>query len=367
MPAAVTMHQRVQIVYLFGQKDQTPQTIAETVGVSVNCVNHWVKNAREGGDLSERRRSGRPREYSLQTAKLARAMLLREGFGGLAQAARALHRAGKTTRLMSRSTLLRLLREGECRGWRPIVPDRSRPTAALKQTTKQARLRFARENLSRDWDNVMFTDRKRFYFRYPGCHVDTVQWRFVGSRVRREIVSTAQCANVYLGMTKFGCTKPVLVAGSSDKVHTFLTKKGSPAKNITASEYKEVLTKHLLPQGQLLMRRNGQRSWVFQQDNDPTHRDAAAIIREYNQESNTRIKFLPSWPPHSPDLSLIENGWAWLQRELDRAGCRTFKSWLRKLEQLISSVPQEWLDHAYAGMTGRLLDTISLGGDKTRH
>lgn len=341
--------------------------ISETVGVSVGAVRNWIKNFEEGGDLSEAPKSGRPRTYDLTLARKARALLLGQGFGGLAQAAIALHRAGKTPNVMSKSTLLRLLEEGESKGWRPIVPDRSGPSQALSPAQQQARLDFATDNITRVWDNVMFTDRKRFYFRYPGCSVSSVQWRVVGTRVEVQKVSRAYCANVYLGMTKWGCTKLVFVAGSSKQEHKFLTKKGSPARNITAAQYQEVLTDHLLPQGQALMEAHRQRVWWFQQDNDPSHRAAAGVITEFNKEEKTRIRLLPNWPAHSPDLSLIENGWAYLQRELDKAGCKTFNLWVKKLQQLVSSVPQQWLDNAYAGMTARLHETINKGGDRTRH
>lgn len=361
------MATRVKIIYYFGKDDYSPKMIALEVGVSVSCVRHWIKNYLQGLALSVKPKSGRPRQYTLEHAKQARAMLLRKGFGGLGQAAKALHRAGKTPTLMSKSTLLRLLKEGEEQGWRPIVPDTSTPSRALTEAQKQARLNFARENIDRKWDNVMFTDRKRFYFRFPGCSVTTPQWRLVGTKVEVSKVSRAYCANVYLGMTKWGCTKLVLVAGSSTKEAQYLTKQGKRARNITAAEYSEVLTQHLLPQGQAIMSAHRQRNWWFQQDNDPTHRAAAAIISGHNQLQGTAIKLLPNWPAHSPDLSLIENGWAWLQRELDRAGCKTFKLWLKKLKQLVRSVPQAWLDHAYAGMAGRLEETIRLGGDKTGH
>lgn len=366
MPSAVSMRKRVEVIYWHG-RGLSLSCIASQVVTSVGCVRTWVNKYNAGSDLSEGRRTGRPRTYNLTHAKQARAMLLRQGFGGLAQAATALQRAGTTTTVMSKSTLLRLLKEGVGKGWRPIVADRSRPTAALTQAHKQARLQFATENIQRVWDNVMFTDRKRFYFRYPGCSVNTVQWRLVGTKVEVQKVSRAYCANVYLGMTKWGCTKLVFVAGSSKQEHKFFTKKGSPAKNITASQYEQVLTDHLLPQGQALMRANGHTRWWFQQDNDPTHRDAAGVIKKYNKAAGTRVMLLPNWPAHSPDLSLIENGWAYLQRELDKAGCKTFKSWVQKLKELVSSVPQAWLDNAYAGMASRLQETINKGGDKTKH
>jgi len=332
------MRKKIEIIFQHG-KGLSYSDIGEQVKASKSAVKHWVDNYNAGGDLSEKSKPGRPPTYTQTHAQQARALLLQHGSGGLAQAARALKRAGNTKTWMGKSTLHRLLREGMKMGMQPIVPDRSRPSAALTQAHKQARLLFATSNLSRDWDNVMFTDRKRFYFLYPGCCLNTVQWRVVGTRLEARRLSRPCCANVYLGITKYRPTQLAFVAGSSKRESGFFTKSGSPARSITASEYKSVLTEHLLPQGQQLMRVNGHRAWVFQQDNDPTHRAAADVIKEHNRGRTTSITLLPSWPAHRPDLSHIENGWAYLQRELDKAGCKTLDTWLAKLKQLVSSVP----------------------------
>jgi hypothetical protein len=175
------------------------------------------------------------------------------------------------------------------------------------------------------------------------------------------------CVNVYLGITRFGTTALVPVAGSSKHKTYHFTKQGKVARNITAAEYDEVLRRHLLPKGQELMTKAGHREWTFQQDNDPTHRAARDVIVKYNRQHVTSINLLPSWPPHSPDLSPIENLWAHLQRQLDKAGCKHFKSWLATLKKLATSVGAEWLEHAYAGMPGRIQDVIAKGGDKTNH
>ena len=341
--------------------------IAKAVGAGSTTVSHWIKNYTTGGDLSEKPRSGRPHTYNLAHAKAARTLLLKPGFGGLAHAAKVLQGMRRTTAVMSKSTLLRLLREGEKRGWKRIVPDVSKPSAALTEAQKAARVRFATDNLARSWDNVMFTDRKRFYFRYPGCCVNSTQWRVVGTKVVAHKVSRPYCANVYLGITMYGPTQLVFVAGTNKRDSQFLTKKGKAARSITAAEYRSVLFDHLLPQGCALMAGHKCRKWVFQQDNDPTHRAAADVIAEYNSRHRTRITLLPGWPAHSPDLSLIENGWAYLQRELDMSGCKRFDTWLARLQELVEAVPQAWLTKAYMGMTARLEEAISRGGDMTRH
>src|SRR5262245_11010370 len=53
--------------------------------------------------------------------------------------------------------------------------------------------------------------------------------------------------------------------------------------------------------------------YYFQQDNDPKHTSNLALdlIRK---EAASQI----SWPPYSPDVSPIENIWAWLKTEVSK-------------------------------------------------
>jgi len=50
-----------------------------------------------------------------------------------------------------------------------------------------------------------------------------------------------QCVNVYAATTKDSVTDVRVVAGTSKHSYPYTNKQGNPAKNITSSEYKEVL------------------------------------------------------------------------------------------------------------------------------
>lgn len=366
MVKAVTLRERVQIVSLHKQ-GKSFREIASALQLSCSAVRRWVKNWEEGGDMEEKPKSGRPRVLSSRAKFTARKLLKQPGFGGLARAARALRDKGLTPTVVHKSTLSRMLKESEMKTPTQLVADSSKPTRALSDVDKERRVQFAKVNISRNWDAVMFTDRSRFYFKYPGCKVPRVQWHERGENRQAPKPNNPKCVNVYMGITKYGATAPVIVTGTSKHQTTFITRAGKLAKNITSAEYEVVLTDHLLPGGAELMLEHGQREWVFQQDNDPAHNCAATVIAKYNRQHATSIKLLPNWPPHSPDLNLIENWWAEVNQKMDAFGCKTFTEFKNKLCSTLADVPAQWLHNAYAGMAQRLKDTIVLKGGKTKH
>jgi hypothetical protein len=341
--------------------------IGAAAGVSKNAAAHWIKEWGSGGDMEEKPRPGRPAVLTTAATKAARKLLKKPGFGGLARACLVLRSKGLTTTLVHKSTLLRMLRG---RAWMfpsRLVPDRRPPTWALTDFHKQQRLSFANANTEMDWSSVMFTDRKRFYFRYPGSPVARVQWR--EQSMRREVFmpTNPQCVNVYMGITMYGTTTAIVVAGSSKHKSIFKTKKGTAAKNITAAEYEYVMLKHLLPKGQKLMSDAGHRKWWYQQDNDPTHKFGLAHTETFRANSKGTCHFLPNWPPHSPDLNLIENVWADVQAAVDGKGYKTFAQFYTKLIKALGEVPVEKLKNAFNGMAQRIQKTIEAGGDRIKH
>ena len=129
----------------------------------------------------------------------------------------------------------------------------------------------------------MFSDRKKFGFKYPGSHVNHVQWTRKGSKPQAYSPNHPMVVNVYTGIAKFGVSKVHFVTGTSKMKSTFLTKQGKPARNISSSEYQQVCSKTLLPEARRLFIQNGLNFGVFQQNNDPTHKKASlAALQAWN-------------------------------------------------------------------------------------
>lgn len=217
-----------------------------------------------------------------------------------------------------------------------------------------------------NWATVMFTDRKKFYFKFPGEQKKACYWVEKGHRPRVKKVNNPMAVNVYAGITKFGITKLHFVAGTSKQQPQHKNLKGQPARNITKSEYKDVLEKTLLFWGDKKFRAKGCTRWIFQQDNDPTHRIAMATIQAWNKaHPGCEVSLLPAWPGNSPDLSPIENLWAWAQAKVDATGCKTFEEFKQCVESTLETVPPKMLQALVNNMKARLKICIENGGDKT--
>jgi DDE superfamily endonuclease len=305
-------------------------------------------------------------------SKAARAaalgMLLANQVGPANAVAKELRIKGMTATTVSKQTIIRAVRlEAQQQGREPLKALRGKPKKQLTADTLRKRLDFARRHQRSSWGSVMFTDRKKFAFSYPGSKVHPVSWVEGNGERRANIVNHASVVNVYAGLTRFGLTKLHVVAGTTGHKTTFVTKQGAMAKNITASEYRAVLEQTLLPEGRRLFGAQGISSWVLQQDNDPTHKGAPEIVKGYNQKNGCSIRVLPNWPPNSPDLSLIENVWSFLQSKLDSLGCPTFQAFKQALENEAKSIDRVFSQRLFDGMQNRVRECLERKGDLTKH
>jgi hypothetical protein len=60
--------------------------------------------------------------------------------------------------------------------------------------------------------------------------------------------------------------------------------------------------------------------WTFQQDGDPAHEKRSTYY-----ELHGLCKFLPKWPPNSPDLNVIEVKWGKMKKLLKKENPKTKK------------------------------------------
>lgn len=359
----LTDGQRWDVIHTWKRLGSIPAT-AKTLGISYQSVFLWVSRFKATGGVTPRRSSGRPRILSDKNAQVALELLLSDQYGGTEAVSKELHARKITPKKAHAVTVRRSVTRAAKLEGKPIEFSRGRPRPILSEATKRKRWDFGLANRKTNWARVIITDRKRFYFRYPGSKVKRARWIRKGECMEAKCVSNPQCLNVYLGISKYGVTGCHVVAGSSNHHSTYCTKKGQRARNITAAEYRNVLLSTLLPGGARLMTGQGFSSWVFQQDNDPCHKVASGVIKEWCQRTGYSVSLLP-WPPSSPDLSPIENVWAIVQAEVDALGCKTFEEYKQAIKKHIQNLPKTLLKSLFDSMKSRVAEVIRLKGGRT--
>jgi hypothetical protein len=107
-----------------------------------------------------------------------------------------LHERGLIDRVVHRTTLAKAAKAAAAAAGIRLRVERGRPKRALLQANMADRVAFAEDNKTREWRHVMFTDRKRFYFRYPGCKVRGVRWSLAGKPQAAITVNKPKCVNL---------------------------------------------------------------------------------------------------------------------------------------------------------------------------
>ncbi len=365
---ALTSEQKWQIVHAFKRLKSIAATCREC-GTSKRAVIRWVKRYQATGDVENARKSGRKSVMTPALSAEALAMLKSGTDGGARGVAKSLYAAGKLPTVVDKNTIIRHARRLVALSNDKLLVRRGKPKKGLTAATKAKRMEFARKHTDFDWSLVMFSDRKIFYFRYPGSIVLDTKWHLQSEKDDgHEGVyqpNNPSCFNLYAGITKFGATILHEVAGSTGYKHSHVNMKGQKAKNITTGQYEEVLQSTFLPEGMRLLNMT---RWYLQQDNDPTHKIAQACVTKWNQTHGTDIQVLPSWPPNSPDLNLIENFWSYVEREVNKAGCKTLPDFKQEVIKCITSRSPRAMKHLqnlYASMPHRISLVLEKDGGRT--
>ena len=81
-----------------------------------------------------------------------------------------------------------------------------KPPKQSTTSTIAKRLQICQANKTRNWGHVMFFDRKKFSFRYPGSQVKHVEWVRKGQQRQAYTPNHPMVLNVYAGITEYGVT-----------------------------------------------------------------------------------------------------------------------------------------------------------------
>lgn len=293
----------------------------------------------------------RPRRLSKPEVSDLLDLIHSEAYGSLRKAASEL--AASKGISVSHGTVVNALRDAD-QAFRIF-----RRVPMLKLAHKAARVQFAEQNRSRDWSKVMFSDSK--YFTLHSSSRREGQWQL--SSAPRQAVGQPKhspSVHVYMGVTAFGATSLVPVSGGSRTNSTFLDAKGKLYRGMCSEEYAKSVLPVLLSDGARLFSSKHRRGWVFQQDGARVHKPqkVKAVIAE-----GAPGGLLEPWPANSPDLSWIENIWAYMAAKArERPRCKNVSELLEVLEEIRLSLTPDILRPYVDSMPGRLRKCIEIGG-----
>jgi molybdenum-dependent DNA-binding transcriptional regulator ModE len=353
----LTVAQRYALIYKANDLGSV-RAAAKALGVSPKAAYRWVHRHKDTGKAENMPRVGRKRVMN-KAAAIEASRLFIEEKGHAGSIAQQLFNQGLTTTRVSKPTVIKAAREIA-----PMVAVRNKPRQRLSQLTRRKRLDFANKNKARNWKTVMFSDSKKFELKYPGVKISRVEWVRNGAEREAAAVNHAQVVHVYAGISRYGVTSCHIVSGTSNFKSGYMTRSGKAASGVTAEEYAVVLKNTLLLDGTRIFRNQGVLGWVFQQDNCPAHVDALSVVNEWNAKHDTSITLLSPWPPSSPDLSVIENMWSYVDAKVQAKGCKNLKEFEEAVVSEIQNVPQWYIKRLFNSLRQRMQQVIEKEGNR---
>jgi len=295
---------------------QSPSVVAAKLNTTPKTVKRWTERFEDEYDVSDDYRSGRPK------------LLTENQLDDILEAATDKPKESTPAQLAARlkldcsyKTIRRALDE------MGLFGRIARDIPQLKEEHIKKRISFAEGYADFEWENVLWSDEMSICLGPQG--------QIWVQRPIGETFNPDYCNETVKHPTKvhvWGC----FCQTGMGEVYVF-------TENLDSKGMVTILKTCLLKSA----RKHWQnKSWWFQQDNDPKH--TSRLVQRYLFELGAQCI---EWPPYSPDLNPIENLWSDLKKrvskyhatnqlELSAAVKQAWKETSKELcEKLVKSVP----------------------------
>lgn len=210
----------------------------------------------------------------------------------------------------------------------------------LSEKHVEKRLAWAKGNLDRYWDNVIFSDEASFWAKSSIRRV----WSTQANRLIERTVKHPVKVHVWGCFSKQGF----------GTLHIF-------TKNLDAAKMVKIYERALLPSAQKWFTRKNE-NWLLQEDNDPKHR--SKLCTAWKQENDVDVL---DWPSQSPDANPIENVWALIKFKLRGKKIWTVKQLIRQIRLIWRFLSEDYAVTLVESMPRRCQSIIDNGGDWTTY
>ena len=228
-------------------KSSSIRGIAKEAKLPLSYCQRWVRRYRETGTVEDAPRLGRPR--ILDDAMLCTAEAIgAEKCTGTSRRVAATLLSEYGTRVSPRTVRRNFSHAG-------LVWEGPKQSPLLTKLHKTRRLQWAQKHLRNktSFSGWMFTDSKIFLISRTKGKAPVRCWHPRGKKPIELVGKTSVGIHVYMGVTKHGVTKPIVVTGAGNRIAKYFDQKGKLRPGMCAEEYVERVVPRLIQYGNELV------------------------------------------------------------------------------------------------------------------